>query len=186
MKDSNLNMLAPGQMVTGDPNASRSVSLRIMAQKKSKNDGEKVIAKNPNAGRNYILHDRFEAGLVLLGTEVKAAREGSVNLKEAFVTIRGEEAFLANCHIGAYSNAGYSGHEPTRERKLLLHKRELSKLHGQLTLKGYTLVPLRLYTKNGRLKIEIALAQGKNTRDKRQETGEKDARKEIRRAMESR
>jgi SsrA-binding protein len=144
------------------------------------------LATNPQAGHLYHLHERFEAGIALAGTEVKAIREGRVNLREAFVSIRNEEAFLLACHIGSYSKTGYVDHEPTRSRKLLLHKAEIRKLQGKLTLRGLTVVPTRMYGKGSHIKIELALAEGKKQHDKREAIRAREADREMARAMRSR
>lgn len=149
-------------------------------KKDRKETRDRVIAANPAATHEYLILERLEAGVVLLGTEIKAARQGQMSIKEAFVVIKNEEPWLMSCHIGAYANAGYASHEPLRPRKLLLHKREVRKLHGKLTLRGYTIVPLKAYTKDGRLKLEIGLAQGKKLHDKRAAERQKGDKKEIR------
>jgi SsrA-binding protein len=129
----------------------------------------KVVARNKKAFHDYHIIDRFEAGIELLGSEVKSLREGSANIKESFVTIRGGEAFLMGMHIAPYSHTGIEGHEPLRKRRLLLHKREISKLHSGTAEKGHTIVPLSLYfDKNGKAKIEISTVKGKKQYDKRE------------------
>jgi SsrA-binding protein len=145
--------------------------------------GDRVLASNREAGHLYHLGERLEAGLVLLGTEVKAIREGRVNLRESWIVLRGEQAYLVGCNIGAYTHTGYATHEPTRERKLLLHKRELRKLQGKLTLRGLTLVPIKLYSKGRRLKLEVALGEGKKLHDKREAKRAKEAEREVRRHL---
>ena len=147
---------------------------------------EKVIATNPTAGHLYHLLDRYEAGVALLGTEVKAAREGKVNLKEGFVAVRDMQAWLHGCHIGAYSNQGYASHDPLRARRLLLHKQELRKLYGKIQIRGYTLVPTRLYVRRGRLKLELALAEGKKLHDKREAIKKRETDRDVRRQMKER
>jgi SsrA-binding protein len=149
-------------------------------------EADRVVTTNPQAGHLYHLLDRYEAGVVLLGTEVKAIREGAINLRDAYVSLRDEEAFLLGCHIGAYSSAGYATHEPTRPRKLLLHKQELKKLQGKLTLRGYTLVPTKLYLKSGKMKVELALGEGKKLHDKRAATRKKEVDREVRRELKER
>jgi SsrA-binding protein len=156
------------------------------SKRKQTKEADRVLSTNPQAGHLYYLLERYEAGLVLLGTEVKAIREGSINLRDAYVNIREEEAHLLGCHIGAYSSAGYATHDPTRPRKLLLHKRELKKLQGKLTLRGYTLVPTKLYLKSGRMKLELALGEGKKLHDKREATRRKEVDREVRREMKER
>ena len=148
--------------------------------------GEKVLASNRQAFHNYFIGDRFEAGLALLGTEVKSLRAGGVNLKDAFARIERGEAFLHNCHIAPYSHAGYANHDPLRTRKLLLHRQEILKLAQKTRSGGHTLVPLRLYLAKGRVKVEIALAKGKKLWDKREAIKEKDQQKEARAAIRER
>lgn len=135
---------------------------------KKKRSSFEPITENRKAGFNYFLHDKFEAGICLAGHEVKAIREGRINLKDAFVRIVKNEAFLFNCHISPYSRIqGHQELEPTRWRKLLLNRREINQLMGKSTQKGFAIVPLRMYFKNGFVKIEIALGQGKKLHDKR-------------------
>ncbi len=153
---------------------------------KEKDRGEKVLASNRQAFHNYFIGDRYAAGLVLLGTEVKSLREGKANLKDAFARIDRGEAFLHNCHISPYSHGGYANHDPLRPRKLLLHREEIQKLAQKTTTGGHTLVPLRLYLHKGRVKVEIALARGKKLWDKRQAIKERDQEKEARAAVRGR
>lgn len=154
--------------------------------KAGQSDGTKLIAGNRRAGQLYHLGERFEAGIVLAGTEVKSAREGGVTLKDGYVRVAAEQAYLVDVHIAPYSHAGYSGHEPERPRKLLLHKRELRKLQGKLTRKGLTLVPVRMYLKNGRIKLELALAEGKKLHMKRDEKRAEAADRDAQRALSER
>jgi len=147
---------------------------------------EPVVADNRKAGYDYHILDQFEAGLVLVGTEVKAAREGRVNLREAYCKLEGGEAWLLNAHIGQYSHGGYASHDPVRKRKLLLNQTELNKLLGKTTEKGLTIVPLRMYFKKGRLKLAIALAKGKKQFDKRETIRRREADRETRAAVKSR
>jgi len=149
-------------------------------------EGEKNLATNARAFHLYHIVDRFEAGLVLLGSEVKAIREAASNLRDAYATVRDGEAFLMNCHVGVYSHTGYTAHDPLRPRKLLLTRRELHKLESKLTLKGLTLVPLRLYTKKGKIKVELGLAEGKKLHDKREDSKRKDADREMAKAIKHR
>jgi SsrA-binding protein len=128
----------------------------------------KVLASNRKARHKYHFIERETAGLELLGTEVKAAREGRVNLGEAFVTFSGGEAFLVGCHIGPYQNSGYAGHDPVRRRKLLLHRRQIDRLAGKVQEKGLTVVPLAMVVEDNWIKLEIALARGKLLHDKRE------------------
>jgi SsrA-binding protein len=147
---------------------------------------EPVVADNRKAGYDFHLLEQFEAGVVLTGTEVKAAREGRVNLRDAFCRLQGDEAFLLNAHIGQYSHGGYASHEPTRSRKLLLNRAELNKLLGKTTEKGLTIVPLRMYFKKGRIKLLIALAKGKKVFDKRETVRRREADRETRAAVKTR
>jgi len=154
----------------------------------SKSDpGRKVLADNRPAGHNYFLFDRFEAGMVLTGTEVKAAREGKVQLKDAYGEVVGTEAWLVNAHISHYSHGNRGNHDPVRRRKLLLHRAEIDKLIGKTREKGLALIPTRMYLKEGRIKCELALGRGKKLYDKRQaeakRTAEAEARAAIRRSM---
>jgi SsrA-binding protein len=145
--------------------------------------GEKVIATNRKAFFNYEVLDRFEAGISLVGTEVKSIREGGLNFRDSFVDFRGGELFLVGCRIGPYSHGNLLNHSEDRDRKLLLHKREVLKLGGKVTEKGYTIIPLRAYLKNGRVKVEIGLARGKRAHDKREAIKRKDLERETRRAL---
>jgi SsrA-binding protein len=151
-----------------------------------KRQGEKVLASNRQAFHNYFIGDRFEAGIALLGTEVKSLRNGSANLKDAFARVMGREVFLLNCHISPYSHGGYANHDPLRPRKLLLHREEIRRLLQRTVQGGDTLIPLRLYLSKGRVKVEIALARGKKLWDKRQAIKEKDQAKEARAAVRER
>lgn len=144
---------------------------------------EKVLASNRQAFHNYFIGDRFEAGIVLLGTEVKALRQGLANLKDSFARVEGREIFLHSCHISPYSHGGYANHEPLRTRKLLMHSEEIRRLDQKTRIGGHTLVPLRLYLSKGRVKVEIALARGKKFWDKRQAIKERDQQKEARAAV---
>lgn len=155
-----------------------------MAEKKD--SGEKVIATNKKAFHDYFILEKFEAGIVLQGTEVKAIREGRLNLKDSYATIRAEEAFLINCHISPYSHGNRENHDPTRTRKLLLHEKEIRKLIGKTQEKGLTLVPLRVYLKRGRVKVELGVARGKKLIDKRETERRKEADQEARAAMKRR
>jgi len=145
----------------------------------------KILSDNRQAGHNYFLMDRFEAGLVLTGTEVKAAKDGKVQLKEAYANVIGNEAWLVNAHISEYSHGNRENHPPIRNRKLLLHRREIDKLQGITREKGLSLIPTKMYLKAGRIKCEIAVAKGKKLHDKREteraKTAEAEARAEMRR-----
>ena len=145
----------------------------------------KVIATNRKAWHEYHILEKYEGGMVLYGSEVKAIREGKANIKEAYVRLIDNELFAVGMHIGKYSNEGYSTHSPIRDRKLLLHKRELSKIRKLVEEKGKTLIPLSLYLKHGRVKMEFGLAQGKKIWDKRKTKMEKDVKRQVDRAMKS-
>jgi len=149
-------------------------------------EGEKAIASNRKAFFNYEILDKAEAGISLVGTEVKAIREGGFNFRDSFVEFRGGELFLVGCRIGPYSHGNMLNHPEERDRKLLLHKREILKLGGKATERGLTIVPLRAYFKNGRIKVEIGLARGKKAHDKRESIKKKDIERETRQAMRQR
>ena len=142
----------------------------------------KVVATNRNARRNYTILDTYEAGLALLGSEVKSIRDGKMELKDSYGDIRHGEAYLVGAHIAPYDYAHEGGHDPERMRKLLLHRREIDRIAGGLAEKGLTLVPLRVYFKDGRAKVELALARGKTTVDKRQTLRDREHQREIERA----
>ncbi len=146
----------------------------------------KILSDNRAAGHNYHLSDRLEAGLVLTGTEVKAARDGKVQLKEAFAEVAGNEAWLVDAHISPYSHGNIMNHQPTRRRKLLLHRAEIDKLLGKTREKGLTLVPTKLYLKKGRIKLEIAVGKGKKVHDKRASAREREMDAEARAGMRRR
>ena len=154
-----------------------------MERPKSEN---RDIAVNRRARHDFLIEETIEAGLVLLGSEIKALREGKANLKDSYGRIEGDEVWLWNAHISPYGPASQFGHEPTRQRKLLLHRAEIARLHGKVKERGLTLVPLRLYFKNGRAKLELALARGKKQHDKRESIKEREMRREIDRAMAAR
>jgi SsrA-binding protein len=148
--------------------------------------GEKLIASNKKALHDYFIVQKLEAGLVLTGTEVKALRDGKANLKDAYVIFKNGEAYLFGLHISPYSHGNIQNHEPDRTRKLLLHKRELDKLHGQTAEKGLTVVPLRLYFKGARVKTEIAVVRGKKQYDKRDSERSRELDREAQQAMKER
>ncbi len=148
--------------------------------------GIRVIATNRKAARDFHLEDRHEAGLVLMGTEIKSIRAGRVNLSDGYVQPRDGELWLLNVHIAPYDPSGRYGHEPRRPRKLLLHRREIDRLISRVQERGYTIVPLRLYLKEGRAKVEIVLARGKRKYDKRQAIAKRDAQREVDRALKER
>jgi SsrA-binding protein len=143
---------------------------------------KKVIANNKKAYHEYFIEDKLEAGLVLVGTEIKSIRTGSVQFKDAFITIENSEAFIKEMYIGQYKFGNQFNHDETRTRKLLLHRPEIKKLAKQVKLKGYTIVPLSLYLSEGKAKLEIGLALGKANYDKRQVQKERDAKREIEKA----
>jgi len=151
--------------------------------KDSKESGEKIAAQNRAASFNYHILERMEAGLVLHGTEVKALREGKANIRDAYVDFKPSGPFLVNAHIAQYMPGGPWNHEPLGERKLLLHKREIHKFSVRTESKGLTVIPLRIYFRNGLAKVEIALAQGKKSWDRRQDERDKDARREADQAL---
>jgi len=149
----------------------------------AKSEGIKVISENRKARHDYHIEETFEAGIVLTGTEVKSLRLGRANLKDSYAGVETGEVFLYNCHISTYDQGNRFNHEPKRKRKLLLHKREINRLIGQTKQKGYTLVPLRLYFSRGLVKIELALAKGKRSFDKREDIAKRDAQRQISRAL---
>lgn len=154
---------------------------------KAKEDrSNQTIAENRKAGFDYHLLDTFEAGVVLLGTEVKSIREGGANLRDSYCRLEQGEAYLLGAHIAQYSHGGSASHDPVRPRKLLLNRDELNKLLGKTTEKGLTIVPLRLYFKEGRIKLAIALAKGKKSFDKRETIRRREAERETRAAVKSR
>jgi SsrA-binding protein len=148
--------------------------------------GTKPIAENRRAHHDYHLLERFEAGLVLTGTEVKSLRQGQATLQRAFADLRDGELWLVGAHIPEYAQGNVANHDPDRDRKLLLHRRQIDSLLGKVRERGLTLVPTKLYFKDGRAKVEIALARGKEARDKRRDIAERDARRQMERALKSR
>ena len=148
--------------------------------------GEKMLATNRKAFFNYKVLERAEAGIVLAGTEVKSIREGGLSFADSYVEVRRGELFLVGCRVAPYSHGNLANHAPDRDRKLLLHKREILKLGGRATERGLTLVPLRAYLKRGRVKMEIGLARGKQAHDKREAIRRKDQERETRQAMHRR
>lgn len=139
----------------------------------------KVVATNRKARHDYFLLETYEAGISLLGSEIKSIRAGQVNIRDAYVRIDGEEAWLVDAHIAPYTQANRNNHEPRRPRRLLLHKKEIFNLFENVRKKGVTIIPTKLYLKSGRAKVEIAIAQGKKQYDKRQEIAKREAQKEI-------
>jgi len=146
---------------------------------------DRVVATNRRARHEYEILETLEAGLVLRGTEVKALRAGQVNFKDSYATVRGREAWLLGCHISPYSHGTDANHDPERERKLLLHAREITRLTGKVAERGLTVVPLKIYFKNGRAKVELGLARGKKLHDKRATLRERETRREMDRAARS-
>jgi SsrA-binding protein len=148
--------------------------------------GEKLICSNKKAYHEYFIEEKLEAGMVLQGTEVKSLRAGTVNLTDSFMLIREGEAFLHNLHISPYDFGNRANHQPDRQRKLLLHSKEISRLYGRVREQGYSVIPLRLYFKNGLVKVEIGLAKGKKLYDKREDLKKKDTQREISQALKAR
>lgn len=148
-----------------------------------KGTSEKIICQNKLARRNYFIEDTYETGIVLVGTEVKALREGRGNLKDSYAGVKNGEVFLYDMHISPYSHGNRYNHDPLRARKLLLHKREIRKLYGKSREKGLTLVPLKAYFKNGKVKIEIGTGKGKKLYDKREDMKRRDDRRDMERAL---
>lgn len=145
-----------------------------------------VVATNRKAFHEYIILDQFEAGIQLKGSEVKSIREGKASLKQAYILIRKGEAWLRGAHIASYSHTGFEGHEPVRDRKLLLHKKEIQKINSKLAEKGLTAVPTKLYFKGGFIKLEFGLAKGKKLYDKRDTKKKRDVERDIKRALKAR
>ena len=148
--------------------------------------GEKLICNNRKAFHEYFVEEKLEAGMVLTGTEVKSLRLGKANLNDAFALIRNGEAFLNNLHISPYDFGNRMNHDPDRMRKLLLHRKEINRLHGKVREQGYSLIPLRLYFKEGLAKVELGLAKGKKLYDKREDLKSKDQKREVALALKSR
>jgi SsrA-binding protein len=157
-----------------------------MAEKTEREKAQANIAENRKAFHDFHLLETFEAGIVLLGTEVKSIREGQVNLRDSFARVEDGEVYLYNVNISSYSHRGYADHEPLRRRKLLLHRDEIRKLIGKTVEKGMTLVPTRLYFKDGRVKVAVSLAKGKQLYDKRETERRREADRETRAAIKSR
>jgi len=144
---------------------------------------DKTVVTNRRVRREYFIEESFEAGLVLTGSEIKSIRAGRANLQDSYVSIRDGEAWLINLHVSPYKQASIESHEPKRDRKLLLHRRQIDRLLGKVQAKGYTIVPLRLYLKNNRAKVEIALAKGKKLYDKRADLAKRQAQRDMERAV---
>lgn len=162
------------------------VVIDISGEVKAVEKSIKVAAENRKARHDYHIHETYEAGIVLTGTEVKSLRAGKANLKDSYARIDNGELMLHNMHISPYDQGNRFNHEPLRTRKLLMHRYEINKLIGKTQEKGYTLVPLKLYFTRGKAKVEVALATGKKTYDKRQDIAERDAKREIDRAFRDR
>jgi len=162
------------------------MSARDEKQKEERKKAEKIIADNRKAHHDYHLIETFEAGIALVGTEVKAIREGRVNLRDSFARVTDGEVFVHNVHIGSYSSRGYADHEELRPRKLLLHRHEIRKLIGKTTERGMTLVPVRMYFKDGRVKVAVSLAKGKQAHDKRETIRRREVDRESRAAIKHR
>ena len=154
----------------------------MVQQRKEKN--EKAVATNRKAYHDYFIEEKFEAGIMLQGTEVKSLREGRVNLHDSYASVKGDEIFLHHCHISPYSHGNIMNHEPLRTRKLLLHRKEIDKLLGKTKQQGLTLIPLRIYfSKRGLAKVELGLAKGKKQHDRRESIKTREASREVERAM---
>ncbi|UCG80175.1 MAG: SsrA-binding protein SmpB [Desulfobacterales bacterium] len=148
--------------------------------------GEKIVCQNRKAWHDYFILDQYEAGMVLLGTEVKSLRLGRVNIKDSHATVRGGEVFLYNMHIATYPFAAYGNHDPLRPRKLLLHREEIKRLTGKVKEKGQTLIPLKVYFQGGKAKVTLALAKGKRKHDKRNAIRRREEQRELDRAKRER
>ncbi|MBP3949953.1 SsrA-binding protein SmpB [Bacillus suaedae] len=151
-----------------------------------KDKDRNLVAQNKRAGHDYFIEETFEAGLVLKGTEIKSMRAGRMNLKDSFARISNGEAYLHNAHISEYEQGNRYNHDPVRARKLLLHKKQINQLIGQTQQKGYSIVPLKVYIKNGFAKVLIGVAKGKKSFDKRETLKRKDANREVQRALKDR
>jgi SsrA-binding protein len=158
----------------------------VAAEKTEREKAQRTIAENRKALHDYHVIETWEAGVALLGTEVKAIREGSVNLRDSFARIQNGEVWLMNVHVSPYSHTGYAHHDERRHRKLLLHRHEIQKMSGRVAEKGLTLVPLRMYFKNGRVKVALALAKGKQAHDKRETIRRREVDRETRAAVKAR
>lgn len=145
--------------------------------------GDRTISVNRKAFHDYTIDESLEAGIVLVGSEIKSVRAGQVNLRDSYVTIRNAEAWLVGSHIAGYAEASYQDHEPRRDRKLLLHRKEILRLRIRIEQKGYTLIPLKLYLKDGRAKVEVGLARGKHTYDKREAIAKRETERDIQRTI---
>ncbi len=151
--------------------------------KRADDDGVKVVAKNRRAVFDYAIEERVEAGIALTGSEVKSLREANVALSDSYAALRGDDLWLLNCRIGEYKAAASFGHAPLRERRLLLHRSEIEKLRGKIEQRGYTLVPISIYFKDGWAKVELGLGRGKTHEDRRDHIAERESRREMDRAL---
>ena len=149
-------------------------------------ESKKIVAENRKARHDYFIHETYEAGIALQGTEVKSLRAGHVNLKDSFASVENGEIFVENMYISSYEQGNIFNHDPLRKRKLLMHKAEIAKLFSKSRERGFTIIPLKLYFKHGRAKMEVALASGKHNYDKRQDLHAKTARREVERALKDR
>jgi SsrA-binding protein len=154
--------------------------------KKEKAAGEKIVCQNKLARLNYFIDETIEAGMVLVGTEVKALRDGMANLKDSYAVVDGGEVFLHDMHISPYSHGNIANHEPLRTRKLLLHAREIKRLYGKTQERGMTLIPTKVYFKNGRIKVEIGVGKGKKLYDKREDIKKREDERDMARGMRGR
>lgn len=143
----------------------------------------KIVCQNKQARRNFFIDDTYEAGMVLVGTEVKALREGRANLTDSYAAVKEDEVFLHDMHISPYSHGNRYNHEPRRKRKLLLHRREIRRIYGKTREKGFTLIPLKVYFKNGKAKVEIGIGKGKKLYDKREDLKRRDDKRDMERAL---
>ncbi len=147
---------------------------------------QKIVCKNPKAQRDFFLEETYEAGIELKGSEVKSLRGGRASIKESFALVRGDEVFLINSYIAPYESANIFNHEPERDRKLLLHRTEINRLIGKTHIRGYTLIPIKIYFTNGLAKVELALAKGKKSFDRREDIKRRDAEREVEKALKRR
>ncbi len=177
---------APSATAVQGPRSTSATVLGSLPPVSAEKSRDRDIAVNRRARYEFHIEETVEAGLVLLGSEVKALREGKANLKDSYGRFTGDEVYLWNAHISPYGPASQFGHEPTRTRKLLLHREQIARLQGKVQERGLTLIPLRLYFKNGRVKLELALARGKKQHDKREAIKEREVRREIDRAIRHR
>jgi SsrA-binding protein len=143
----------------------------------------KIVCQNKQARRNFFIDDTYEAGMVLVGTEVKALREGRANLTDSFAAVKDDEVYLHDMHISPYSHGNRYNHEPRRRRKLLLHRREIRRIYGKTRERGFTLIPLKVYFKNGKAKVEIGIGKGKKLYDKRDDLKRRDDKRDMERAL---